>query len=83
MLGKKAKKRVIENNDYPDYDDNVLSSAKKRHRVNNLDNFLDDDENDSDDDDPNISLSKLYICNKFHFYRFLSNNLKCCLQFYF
>ncbi|XP_065655178.1 WD repeat and HMG-box DNA-binding protein 1 isoform X2 [Hydra vulgaris] len=53
---KKAKKRINEND--IEFEEDLLTSAKKRHRVNNLNNFLDDnDDSDTDDDDPNISLN--------------------------
>ena len=50
------KKRMHDSDD----EDEDVGSVKKKHRVQNFDNFLDNEavDDDIDDDDPNISLSK-------------------------
>jgi len=62
----KQRKRshVHEPDDADEEDEDMINgSAKKRTRVNNMDNFLDDeageDDDHDDDDDPNISLNLL------------------------
>ncbi len=52
----KTKKRTL---DYDDDDDDIpIGSAHKKHRVQNFENFLDDEADDDDEEDANISLGK-------------------------
>ena len=57
----KSRKRSFRIGDDDDDDDDngvPVSSISKKHRVQNFDNFLDDEAEDEDEDDANISLSK-------------------------
>ena len=62
-----TKKRSFQIDDDDDDDEPAIGSAHKKHRVQNLDNFLDDEAEDDDDDDDdeydenNISLGKLVL----------------------
>eukprot|EP00112_Aurelia_sp_Birch-Aquarium-sp1_P022414 Seg631.2 transcript_id=Seg631.2/GoldUCD/mRNA.D3Y31 product="WD repeat and HMG-box DNA-binding protein 1" protein_id=Seg631.2/GoldUCD/D3Y31 len=52
----KPRKRAYQSDD--DDDDGLpVGSAHKKHRVQNMDNFLDDEADDDDDDDPEISIN--------------------------
>ena len=60
LTTEKSRKRAYQSDEDDDDDDGLpVGSAHKKHRVQNMDNFLDDEaDDDDDDDDPEISISE-------------------------
>ena len=56
--GRKSEKRRRRVDDSDEDDEEPVGSVHKKHRITNIENFL-DDEADDDDDDPEVSISRL------------------------